>query len=117
MVTDCGATPRVAARPWRRSARRAFKSPARCDQAACLASAALTYGVLANRFEEGFDLANRALVVHPNSVFVCNRVAAVYAICGESDKAISQCEAACRMNPLDSKKAATINFNVISFAL
>jgi TolB-like protein/DNA-binding SARP family transcriptional activator len=87
------------------------------DNSTCLASAAFTYGVMANRFEEGFELADRALVVHPNSVFVCNRAAAVYAICGESDKAISQCEAACRMNPLDSKKAATSTFSVLSFAL
>src|SRR5262245_55661235 len=72
---------------------------------------------MANRFDEGFELANRAVVVHPNSVFVCNRVATVYAICGESDKAISQCEAACRMNPLDSKKAATFTYGVLSFAL
>jgi TolB-like protein/DNA-binding SARP family transcriptional activator len=87
------------------------------DNSTCLASAALTYGVLANRFEEAFELANRALVVHPNSVFVCNRAAAVYAICGESDKAIAQCEAACRMNPLDSKKAATFTYGCLSFAL
>jgi TolB-like protein len=87
------------------------------DNSTCLASAAFTYGVMANRFEEGFELANRALVVHPNSVFVCNRAAAVYAICGESDKAIRQCEAACRMNPLDSKKAATTTYSVLSLAL
>jgi adenylate cyclase len=79
--------------------------------------AAFTYGVMANRFEEGFELANRAVMVHPNSVFVRNRVAAVYGICGESDKAIAQCEAACRMNPLDSKKAATTTYTVLSFAL
>ncbi|HEY7552826.1 MAG TPA: BTAD domain-containing putative transcriptional regulator [Hyphomicrobiaceae bacterium] len=87
------------------------------DNSTCLASAAFAYGILTNRFEEGFELANRALVVHPNSVFVCNRVAAVYAICGESDKAIAQCEAACRMNPLDSKKAATFTYGTLSFAL
>jgi TolB-like protein/DNA-binding SARP family transcriptional activator len=87
------------------------------DNSTCLASAAFTYGVLSNRFEEGFELANRALVVHPNSVFVRNRAAAVYTICGESDKAIAQCEAACRMNPLDSKKAATTTFIMLSFAL
>jgi adenylate cyclase len=87
------------------------------DNSTCLASAAFAYGVLANRFEEGFELADRALVVHPNSVLVCNRTAAVYAICGESDKAIRQCEAACRMNPLDSKKAATSTYTILSFAL
>jgi TolB-like protein len=87
------------------------------DNSTCLASAAFAYGVLANRFEEGFELANRALMVHPNSVFVRNRAAAVYAICGESDTAIAQCEAACRMNPLDSKKAATVTYATLSFAL
>jgi TolB-like protein/DNA-binding SARP family transcriptional activator len=87
------------------------------DNSTCLASAAFAYGVLANRFEEGLELANRAVVVHPNSVFVCNRAAAVYGICGESDKAIAQCEAACRMNPLDSRKAATSTYSTLSFAL
>ena len=87
------------------------------DNSTCLASAAFTYGVLSNRFEEAFELANRALMVHPNSVFVRNRAAAVYVVCGESDKAIAQCEAACRMNPLDSKKTATATYSVLSFAL
>ena len=86
------------------------------DNSTCLASAAFAYGVLSNRFDEAFELANRAVVVHPNSVFVCNRSAAVYGICGESDKAIAQCEAACRMNPLDSKKAATVTYSTLSFA-
>ena len=56
-------------------------------------------------------------MVHPNSLFVRNRAAAVYGVCGETDKAIVQCEAACRMNPLDSKKAATATFSILSFAL
>ena len=72
---------------------------------------------MANRFEEGFELANRALLLHPNSVFVRNRAASVYVVCGESDKAIAQCEAACRMNPLDSKKAATVTYSTLSTAL
>jgi len=87
------------------------------DNSTCLASAAFTYGVLSYRFEEAFELANRALMVHPNSVFVCNRAAAAYVVCGESDKAIAQCEAASRMNPLDSKKAATSTFSTLSCAL
>jgi hypothetical protein len=65
---------------------------------------AFTYGVLSNRFEEAFELADRALIVHPNSVFVRNRAASVYVVCGEIDKAIAQCEAASRMNPLDSRR-------------
>ena len=87
------------------------------DNSTCLASAAFAYGVLANRFEEGFELANRALMVHPNSVFVRNRAASVYVVCGEIDKAIGQCEAAHRMNPLDSKKAATVTYSTLSCAL
>ncbi|MCW5659186.1 MAG: winged helix-turn-helix domain-containing protein [Burkholderiaceae bacterium] len=87
------------------------------ENSTCLASAAFAYSVLSNRFDEGFELAHRAVLVHPNSVFVCNRAAAVYSICGESDEAIALCEAACRMNPLDSKKAATSTYTVLSFAL
>ena len=87
------------------------------DNSTCLASAAFTYGVLSYRFEEAFELANRALMVHRIPSFVRNRAAAVYVVCGESDKAIAQCEAACRMNPLDSKKTATATFSTLSCAL
>ena len=87
------------------------------DNSTCVVSAAFAYGVLADRFEEGLELANRAVMLHPNSVLVRYRAAAVYAICGESDKSIAQCEAACRMNPLDSKKAATATFSTLSCAL
>jgi adenylate cyclase len=107
---------------WSRGVHEAFRLAGRAlaagpDNSTCLASAAFAYGVLSNRFEEAFELANRAVMVHPNSVFVRNRAAAVYVKCGECDKAITQCEAACRMNPLDSKKAATATFTILSFAL
>ena len=87
------------------------------DNSTCVVSAAFAYGVLADRFEEGLELANRAVMVHPNSVFVRNRAAGVYVVSGEIDKTIAQCEAACRMNPLDSKKAATVTFSTLSCAL
>jgi TolB-like protein len=87
------------------------------ENSTCLASAAFTYAVVANRFDEAFELADRALLLHPNSVFVRNRAASVYVVCGDNDKAIAQCEAACRMNPLDSRKAATYTFAVLSCAL
>jgi TolB-like protein/DNA-binding SARP family transcriptional activator len=87
------------------------------DNSTCLASAAFTYGVLSNRFEEAFELADQALMVHPNSVFVRNRAASVYVVCGEIDKAIAQCEAASRMSPLDSKKTATVTYSTLSCAL
>jgi TolB-like protein/DNA-binding SARP family transcriptional activator len=107
---------------WSRGVDEAFRLAGRAlaagpDNSTCLASAAFTYGVLSNRFEEALELANQAVMVHPNSVFVRNRAAAVYVKCGESDKAIAQCEAACRMNPLDSRKAATFTFTILSFAL
>ena len=87
------------------------------DNSTCLASAAFTYGVLSRRFDEAFDLANRAVALHPNSVLVRYRAGAVYAVCGEPDKAIAQCEAASRMNPLASKKTATATFSTLSCAL
>ncbi len=87
------------------------------ENSTCLASAAFTYGVLTNRFDEAVELANRALLVHQNSVFVRHRTASVYVICGEIDKSITQCEAACRMNPLDTRKAATATYSTLSAAL
>jgi TolB-like protein/DNA-binding SARP family transcriptional activator len=84
------------------------------DNSTCVVSAAFAYGVLLNRFEEAQELADRALMLHPNSVLVRNRVGAVYTVCGESEKAIAQCEAARRMNPLDSRKAATATFVVLT---
>jgi adenylate cyclase len=87
------------------------------DNSTCLASAAFTYGILSSRFDEASELANRALMLHPNSLSVRNKVASVHIVCGESDKAIEQCEAAIRMNPLDSKKAATASFSGLSAAL
>jgi Flp pilus assembly protein TadD len=55
-------------------------------------------------------------MLHPNSVLVRHRAAAVYVVCGESDKAIAQCEAACRMNPLDTRKAASSTFGTLAAA-
>jgi adenylate cyclase len=87
------------------------------DNSTCLASAAFTYGVLSRRFDEAFDLANRAVMLHPNSVLVRYRAGAVYVVSGEPDKAIAQCEAASRMNPLASRKAATATYSTLSSAL
>jgi len=107
---------------WSRAGEEAFQLAGRAlaagpDNSTCVVSAAFTYGVLLNRFEEAQELADRALMLHPNSVLVRNRVGAVYTVCGESDKAIAQCEAARRMNPLDGRKAATATFTVLTSAL
>ncbi len=69
----------------------------------CLACAASTYVIIGRRFEEGLELAERALKLHPNSVFVRNRAGAAYVNCGESAKALEQFETAWRMNPQDPK--------------
>jgi adenylate cyclase len=87
------------------------------DNSTCVVSAAFAYGVLSYRFDGALELANRAVVLHPNSVLVRHRAAAVYVVCGESDTAIAQCEAACRMNPLDTRKAASSTFGTLAAAL
>jgi TolB-like protein/tetratricopeptide (TPR) repeat protein len=87
------------------------------DNSTCVVSAAFAYGVLSYQFDGALELANRAVMLHPNSVLVRHRAAAVYVVCGESDKAIVQCEAACRMNPLDTRKAASSTFGTLSAAL
>ena len=69
----------------------------------CLACAASTYVIIGRRFEEGLDLAERALRLHPNSVFVRNRAGVAYTNCGESEQALEQFETAWRMNPQDPK--------------
>ena len=99
----------------RRLARRALAVGQ--DNSTCVATAAFTCAVLLHEFQEGLDLADRALVLHPNSLLVRNRVASVYAACGECDKAIAQCEAARRMNPLDTRKAATATYTVLATGL
>jgi TolB-like protein len=81
------------------------------NNSTCIAAAALAFAVLARRFEEALQLAERAVDVHPNSTFVRNRAGAVYANSGESDKAIAQIAIALRMNPLDNK-TSTFTFTV-----
>jgi TolB-like protein len=122
-LTDCVANRTMQGwhESWTRGVQEACELASRAliagpDNSTCLASAAYVYAVLANRFTEALDLVNRALILHPNSVLVRNRVAAVFVVCGETDKTIAECEAARRMNPLDTKKAATFTYNVLSAA-
>ena len=86
------------------------------DNSTCVASAAFAYAILARRFDEAWGLADRALVLYSNSVFVRNRAGAVYANCGDPDRAIIQYEAARRMNPLDRRKAATFTLTGLAYA-
>jgi adenylate cyclase len=81
----------------------------------CIAAAAYAFSVLARRFEEAEQLAERAIDVHPNSTFVRNRAGAVYSNSGESDKAIAQINIALRMNPLDNI-TSTFTFTVAAVA-
>ena len=68
------------------------------DNSTCAASAAFAYACLGRRHEEALELAERAIELHPNSVFVRNRAGAVYCNSGEGDKALVHYEAALRMN-------------------
>jgi adenylate cyclase len=81
----------------------------------CLAAAASAYALLAQRFDQGLQFAERAILLHPNSVFVRNRCGVVFAHSGESDKAIAQFEAAQRMNPRDPSSFTTIGMAVAHF--
>jgi adenylate cyclase len=40
------------------------------ENSTCIASAAFAYAILLRRFDEALNLADRALALHPNSVFV-----------------------------------------------
>jgi adenylate cyclase len=85
------------------------------DNSTCVASAAFVYATLVGRYDEGLELAERAIRLHPNSIFVRNRAGAVYSTNGKSDKAIAQFEAAQRMNPRDVR-SSTFTFTGISGA-
>ena len=85
------------------------------DNGTCVASAAFVYANLVGRYDEALELAERAIRLHPNSVFVRNRAGAVYGANGKSDKAIAQFEAAQRMNPRDAR-SSTFTFTGISGA-
>lgn len=62
-------------------------------------------------------LADRALLLHPNSAWVRHRILGAYVACGEPDKAIAQAAAARRMNPLETTKAATATYSGLAAAL
>jgi TolB-like protein/Tfp pilus assembly protein PilF len=85
------------------------------DNSTCLSASAFAFAILAHRFEEPCELADRAIDVHPNSTFVRNRAGAVYSNSGDSDRAIAHFEAALRMNPFDNK-TSTFTFTVGSAA-
>lgn len=69
------------------------------DNSTCVAGAAFAYAGIARRHKEAIELAERAIELHPNSVFVRNRAGTVYGNGGEFDKALAQYEVALRLNP------------------
>ena len=66
-----------------------------------LAAAAHVFTAVGGDFEQALLLAERALVVQPNSAFVRNRCGDVYLFNGECDRAVEHLEAALRLNPRD----------------
>jgi adenylate cyclase len=73
------------------------------ENGSVLAIAAWAYSTLGVRFEQSLDLANRALVLHPNSVHVRSFCGWVLHYMGDSLRAIEQFEAARRLSPVDPK--------------
>jgi adenylate cyclase len=73
------------------------------ENSTCLACAAFSYVLIGRRFEEGLQLAERGLALHPNSVFVRVRAGVAYVNCGESETALEHLESGWRMNPHDPK--------------
>ena len=69
------------------------------DNSTCVASAAFAYAGIARRHNEAIELAERAIALHPNSVFVRNRAGTAYGNGGEFEKSLAQYEAALRLNP------------------
>jgi len=73
------------------------------ENASVLAVAAWAYSTLGVRFEQSLDLANRALVLHPNSAPVRSFCGWVFHYLGDSLRAIEQFEEARRLSPVDPK--------------
>lgn len=73
------------------------------ENASVLATAAWAYGTLGVRFEQSLDLANRALMLHPNSVHIRSFCGWVFHFMGDSLRAIEQFEEARRLSPIDPK--------------
>lgn len=68
-----------------------------------LATAAWSYAMFSNDFDDALELAGRALVLHPNSHAVRSYCGWVFAYAGESEQAIEQFEAARRMSSVDPR--------------
>lgn len=68
-----------------------------------LATAAWSYAMFSNNFDNALELAGRALALHPNSHTIRSYCGWVFAYAGESEQAIEQFEAARRMSPVDPR--------------
>lgn len=68
-----------------------------------LATAAWSYAMFSNDFDDALELANRALALHPNAHAIRSYCGWVFAYAGESEHAIAQFEAARRLSPVDPR--------------
>jgi len=68
-----------------------------------LATAAWSYAMFSNDFDDALELAGRALALHPDSHAVRSYCGWAFAYAGESGRAIEQFDAARRMSPVDPR--------------
>ncbi len=66
--------------------------------------AAWIFCTLQGRFDEGRDLASRAVRLHPNSAYVCHQAGFVMCCVGDLTAADELLSRALRLNPLDPRK-------------
>lgn len=79
-----------------------------------LAIAALTLAMLGRKLEEASEIAERALVIHPNSSSVCTHCGWVLVYNAQYSRAIALLEAGRRMSPFDPR--AHLNMNATATA-
>ncbi|TPI31990.1 tetratricopeptide repeat protein [Mesorhizobium sp. B3-2-1] len=68
-----------------------------------LATAAWSYAMFSNGFDDALELADRALELHPSSHAIRSYCGWVFVYAGESDRAIEQFKAARKMSPMDPR--------------
>jgi adenylate cyclase len=80
-----------------------------------LSIASFTLAMLGKTIEEAFEIADRALAVHPNSSYVCTNCGWVMVYAAEYNRAIALLEAGRRMSPLDPRNYLNMNATAAAY--
>jgi adenylate cyclase len=122
-LADC--TSRMAAAGWLdwdqasdqacHAARRAIETDP--ENGVGLAIAACTLAMLGRKFEEASEIADRALIIHPNSSSVCTNCGWVLVYIAQYSRAIALLEAGRRMSPLDPRAYFNMNATATAYLL